>query len=216
MVKKYHPDLQEGDKKKEAEETIKYINEAYSVLSDAIKKAEYDATLKDDNVSKEEYDRLKQELNNMKHNSQANNNQNYEEPNYYAPPYSKQQIYRQQPAQPNQPDMDNFNAEQEKLKRQQEELQYRQQLERARQKAYHDAYIQDLRNRGYKIRYKKSFKDYVRIAITVIVLIVILVILWHIPPVHNFFVNLYYDNEIIKFIVDVFFNIIDAIMSIFK
>ena len=40
MAKKYHPDVNPGDK--EAEEKFKEANEAYSVLSDAQKRARYD------------------------------------------------------------------------------------------------------------------------------------------------------------------------------
>ena len=40
MAKKYHPDLNPGDKKAEA--AFKEVNEAYSVLSDPEKKARYD------------------------------------------------------------------------------------------------------------------------------------------------------------------------------
>lgn len=44
LVKKYHPDVYQGDKTY-AEKMIKEINEAYGVLSDPIKKAEYDAEI---------------------------------------------------------------------------------------------------------------------------------------------------------------------------
>ncbi len=43
LVRKYHPDLNPGDK--EAEEKFKEINEAYDVLSDPKKRKEYDAML---------------------------------------------------------------------------------------------------------------------------------------------------------------------------
>ena len=40
MAKKYHPDLNPGDK--DAEQKMKEVNGAYEVLSDADKKARYD------------------------------------------------------------------------------------------------------------------------------------------------------------------------------
>ena len=40
LAKKYHPDLNPGDK--EAEAKFKEVNEAYEVLSDSTKKARYD------------------------------------------------------------------------------------------------------------------------------------------------------------------------------
>ena len=40
MAKKYHPDMNPGDA--EAEAKFKEVNEAYAVLSDADKKAQYD------------------------------------------------------------------------------------------------------------------------------------------------------------------------------
>lgn len=53
---------------------------------------------------------------------------------------------------------DVYNEELLRKQRQlQEELEYQKQVEYAREKAYHDAYIQDLKNRGYKIRYKNVF-----------------------------------------------------------
>ena len=58
LVKKYHPDLKDGKEKKEAEEKIKQINEAYSVLSNSSKKAEYDQTLANEYISQEQYNNL--------------------------------------------------------------------------------------------------------------------------------------------------------------
>ena len=40
MAKKYHPDMNPGDK--DAEAKFKEVNEAYAILSDADKKAQYD------------------------------------------------------------------------------------------------------------------------------------------------------------------------------
>lgn len=42
LAKKYHPDLNPGDKAKEAEERFKEASEAYEILSDAEKKQRYD------------------------------------------------------------------------------------------------------------------------------------------------------------------------------
>ncbi len=46
LSKKYHPDLQNDINKKECEEMLVKINEAYEVLSDKIKKEDYDGKLK--------------------------------------------------------------------------------------------------------------------------------------------------------------------------
>ena len=45
LAKKYHPDLQEESNKKQAEEILKEINEAYEILSNPDKKALYDQNL---------------------------------------------------------------------------------------------------------------------------------------------------------------------------
>lgn len=98
LVKKYHPDLQNDKNKIEAEDKIKKINEAYDVLSDPVKREEYDNTLVQNNISYEKYNeiineniKLKNELNYIK------NKLNYSQNNYYRNNvqenynYSKQQ-----------------------------------------------------------------------------------------------------------------------------
>ena len=84
LVKKYHPDLQNDTDKIAAEEKIKKINEAYDVLSDPLKREEYNNTLVENNISYEKYTEiinenilLKNELNYIK--NKINNTQN----NYY-------------------------------------------------------------------------------------------------------------------------------------
>lgn len=46
LAKRYHPDLQPQEKKKEAEEKMKKINDAYAILSDTYKREKYDMELK--------------------------------------------------------------------------------------------------------------------------------------------------------------------------
>ena len=157
LAKKYHPDLQEENNKKEAEEILKEINEAYEILSNPDKKAIYDQNLKNETISQEDYEKM--------------------------------------------------YVQNEKLEYKRRQLQYQEQIEQARQKAYHDAYIQDLKNRGYRIRYKKSFKDYIKGIISIIIVIFILILLWQIPFIQNFFINLYENNQAIHYVVDIFSNL---------
>lgn len=90
LVKKYHPDLKTGDEKKEAENKIKKINEAYSVLSDKFKRAEYDQLLNNNYIPVEKYNliveennKLKQEINYLKNKTNySQNNYNYQAKNY--------------------------------------------------------------------------------------------------------------------------------------
>ena len=59
LAKKYHPDLQQtAEAKKESEEILKDINEAYEVLSNKDKKQEYDNILRINTISQEDYDNL--------------------------------------------------------------------------------------------------------------------------------------------------------------
>ena len=65
-IKQTHPDLFTGEEKIKAEERTKLLNEAYSILSDETKRAEYDKTL-EQNVNslkllKEENQILKEQL----------------------------------------------------------------------------------------------------------------------------------------------------------
>lgn len=199
LAKKYHPDLQEANMKQKAEEKLKVINEAYEILSNPDSRAKYDETLKQSEVSEEDFNRLSEEnrnlyneINNLKHynarstynNDRTNNTQNNTD-NYYE----KDELRRQQ---------------EEYQKQYEQQLEYENQIQQAREKAYHDAYIQDLKNRGYKIKYKKTPKEYFKNFLALIITIAILIGLWHIPFIHNFFVRLYEENSILQYIVNLF------------
>ena len=81
-----------------------------------------------------------------------------------------------------------------------------QQMRAARNQAYHEAYIQDMRNRGYKIRYKHDFKYYLKAIKLLAIIIVACFLIYQLPFVKNFFTNLYEENMIFQFIVNIFKN----------
>lgn len=177
LAKKYHPDLQTEENKKQAEEILKEINEAYEVLSDLEKKQHYDKLL----MEQEKINFSTSQKNNPLQNNSTENTQ-----------HTKEELLKQLQYQ-------------ERLKCEQE-IAYQQQLQQARQKAYYDAYIQDLKNRGYRIRYQKSWKDYIRGIVSIIIVILILFLLWQIPPIQQFFINLCENNPILRTIINSFFN----------
>lgn len=188
LVKKYHPDLQENDLKIKYEEKIKKINEAYEILSDTEKRKNYDLNLKATEISENDYNNLineninlKNEINYLKNNFNKINSHNIQNNNYS-----------------NQNNNYNSNNNTNNIN---------EQINNAVNKAYHDAYIRDLKNRGYKIKYKKTFKDFLALIITIFIIIFISIILWHIPFTKNYLINLYNENPAFKFIIDLFLNI---------
>ena len=84
LVKKNHPDLKEGKEKIDAEEKIKQINEAYDILSNSTKKAEYDQTLANEAISQEQYNNLINENMHLK-----------KELNYFHNLYNRNNYYKQ-------------------------------------------------------------------------------------------------------------------------
>ena len=85
-----------------------------------------------------------------------------------------------------------------------------QQIRAARRQAYHDAYIQDMQNRGYRIRYKHGLKYYFKLIVALAITIFAFFLIYQIPFVKNFFVNLYNENIVFQSIVDIFKNTLSA------
>lgn len=90
LAKKYHPDLQEEQNKKQAEEKMKLINEAYEVLSDIDKRKKYDIELEN-----EEKRRIQeQQIDN--YNKENKYEEEYDESeDEYSEPLTKKQIKEQ-------------------------------------------------------------------------------------------------------------------------
>ncbi len=183
LAKKYHPDLQQGAKKQEYAEKMKIINEAYDVLSDNSKREQYNQRLqneqmKNEAISREEQERIMRENYALKQRlNQIDNNSN----NNNNQPVNEGTILN--------------------LSRVLE-----QQIRAAQRQAYQDAYIQDMRNRGYKIRYKHDLKYYLKLLVYIAIIFSILFLIYQIPFVKGFFGNLYKENIVFKAIVDVFKN----------
>lgn len=195
LVRMYHPDLQEGANKQEYEEKLKLINEAYETLSNEQKRKQYDLELEQIEQMKRQQENIENSYSNFNnsYNPNVSNNQ-YQNPNNYNNNYDINEKVEQARIQ---------NEKQ----RMYDEEEYNRQINDAINKAYHDAYIQDLKNRGYTIEYKKSFKDHIKNFAIFIITIFILYLILKLPFVRNYFINLYNENDIIRFIVNIFINL---------
>lgn len=184
LVKKYHPDLQPNENKHEAEKKIKIINEAYEILSDAAKKESYDKKLNASRINQ-------QQSYNQNINSQANT------VNPNSSNTKKSVTYSSNKKNTTTTPKENFNQEY---------------YNNIYKKAYRDAYIRNLKNMGYNIRYEKTFKqkliNFASIIIAIATLIILLVILWHIPYTKNYLLKIYFENPSIKLLIDSFINAI--------
>lgn len=178
LAKKYHPDLQDNEMQKIYEEKMKEINEAYGVLSDTNKKIAYDEQLKSTEISDERYQKMIQENKILKR--QLEDIKRYENNNV------------------------NQYADDSTIMRMNKVL--NQEINKARQQAYQDAYIQDLKDRGYRIKYKHDLKYYFKLIVVLAITVLICFLLYQIPAIKNFCINVYEENIIVKFIVDVIRN----------
>ena len=196
LAKKYHPDLQSEENKKQGEEIFKQINEAYEVLSNEEKRKQYDITIEENNSLNEQIEELYHENVDLKkqiYNMKQNRNNSTNETHYY-----KKEVSQNNSSNTNQ------NEEYERKRR---EAEYYKNLNNTMQQAYHDAYVQDLKNRGYKIKYKKTWKERIRDLIALGITILIFALILQIPAVQQFFVSIYEENPFIKMIVDAISNV---------
>lgn len=191
LAKKYHPDLQQGLQQQEYSEKMKIINQAYDVLSDDKKREEYNQKLENERIQREKNQYSSGENQSISREEQDRIiRENYE---------LKQQLNR----------MNINNVSDENSISNMTRI-LSQEINAARKQAYHDAYIEDLKNRGYKIRYKRDFKYYLKLAKVLIITVIICFLIYQIPFVKNYFHNLYNDNILFKAVIDIFINTFSA------
>ena len=204
LAKKYHPDLQQtAEDKKNAEKKMQKINEAYETLKDESKRSEYDRKLqeeKDNQVEYYQYNNMQQNI--IKQKNYDNNTQtSAQQPNYnlnnnYRSAAEWQQI------------LSNLSPkDRDKLMKK---------IRRDAKEEYTKVAEDYYRQQGYRIIHKTTPREYLARFITIIILIVIGIIIWFIPPTHNWLVKLYNENTILKIIVDMVISLVENIFSIFK
>lgn len=188
LAKKYHPDLQDENNKNIYAEKMKEINEAYNVLSDDYKKTTYDEQLESSLVSKTEYEKVIKENSELKHQLEHQLEQR------------KTTVY-EQPTQEKMQVGNTFSNMGRVLDNT---------IKQAYNDAYKDAYIKDLKDRGYKIKYKHDLKYYIKLFFCILCVIFICFLIYQIPPVKSYFTGLYNGNVYFKAIVDIFKNTIQS------
>ena len=195
LVKKYHPDLQENNLKENYEEKIKKINEAYEILSDEEKRKNYDLNLKNNFIPIEEFNNLYNENINLK--KQLNYLKNtLSNINNYSNKINNEKI--------NYNNLNNYNINKNNYEKNNLNNNYSE-----KNNINNNFYYNNLKNR--KIKNKNNFKIFSKnilaLIITIFIILFIGFILWHIPATKNYLINLYNENGVLKFFVDLFFSI---------
>lgn len=180
LAKKYHPDLQQNTKeKKQAEEKMKQINEAYEILSNGEKRKEFDNKLLVQRQI-EEQEKTQKQVFSSPASSERSQTENKVEPVYENP------VVRYTVRPETKEEAKQRRKQQEKAKRE-----YRKEYNKQVRKA---KWVQKL----------KKIRD---LAILVLVILVVCFALWNIPTTHNLLVSLYENNKIIRLIVDIFLSL---------
>lgn len=205
LAKKYHPDLQEGNKKKSAEKKMQQINEAYEIIGNEEKRKAYDEELKfkrEEERRIEEQNRIEEIENIRRHLEENINNQN-------AQSYVQNQ--------------NEETLRQEEIKRhrniERQEYDNMQKLQDEMRRTYANAYNDYLRSLGYKIKKPWTFKRVLELLKVIGILIIIIAAIWFFPPTNKLIVKFYEENAIVNTLVDLIVNILksiwNAIVSVF-
>lgn len=171
LVRKYHPDLEQDEgKKEEAKEKMVRINEAYETLSDDEKRKKYDDTI----AILEEKERIEKEKKKQQGKTQ-NVNTNVDNVN------SNNNISIN-----NIDNANNLNDDtklQEEMQRAEEEIQMHKQ--NIVNKMYED-YYNTLRRMGYKVVTVRPLKERIKVYVIAGIVILLLILIYNIPFIRGF------------------------------
>ena len=171
LVRKYHPDLEQDEgKKEEAKEKMVRINEAYETLSDDEKRKKYDDTI----AILEEKERIEKEKTKQQGKTQ-NVNTNVDNVN------SNNNISIN-----NIDNANNLNDDtklQEEMQRAEEEIQMHKQ--NIVNKMYED-YYNTLRRMGYKVVTVRPLKERIKAYVIAGIVILLLILIYNIPFIRGF------------------------------
>lgn len=176
LAKRYHPDLQTQEGKEQKEELMKKVNEAYDVLSDENKRTAYNQQLASQNVSMDEYQKilLENELLKQQLETARQNIQNNRV--HQQNTYSNEQ----RNTTPNVGQQTNFTANQ----------------------PYQNPYVQT--RKQYRTRRRLTFKQLIKIIGVIVGVILLCALIYQIPPVKEYFNNMYEENIFFKALVNIF------------
>ena len=171
LVRKYHPDLEQDEgKKEEAKEKMVRINEAYETLSDDEKRKKYDDTI----AILEEKERIAKEKE-IQQGKTQNVNRNIDNIN------SNNNISINNIDNSN--NLNNDTKLQEEMQRAEEEIQMHKQ--NIVNQMYED-YYNTLRRMGYKVVTVRPLKERIKAYVIAGIVILLLILIYNIPFIRGF------------------------------
>ena len=175
LVRKYHPDLEQDEgKKEEAKEKMVRINEAYETLSDDEKRKKYDDTIaileEKERIAKEK-ERQQSKTQNINNNRNINVNNNTVDVNNNINNID------------NRNNLNNDTILQEEMQRAEEEIQMHKQ--NIVNKMYED-YYNTLRRKGYNVVTVRPLKERIKAYLIAGIVILLLILIYNIPFIRGF------------------------------
>jgi len=179
LVRKYHPDLEQDEgKKEEAKEKMVRINEAYETLSDDEKRKKYDDTIaileEKERIAKEK-ERQQSKTQNVNNNRNINVNRNIDNVN------SNNNININNIDNDN--NLNNDTKLQEEMQRAEEEIQMHKQ--NIVNQMYED-YYNTLRRMGYNVVTVRPLKERIKAYLIAGIVILLLILIYNIPFIRGF------------------------------